>query len=125
MIRSGYLVDTRAMNVLKHMTHSSIDVICLRGAFGVDGANTSIRVGCGTPSLAGSNSCSSINSLRQTFSASFFGIGGECGPIEIAWLASLVGDVVNTDRGTCNDTLLGVDVTPEVVVTTVDATLDR
>ena len=38
LVLSGCLVVTSAMKVLKHITHSSIDVICLRGTFGVDGA---------------------------------------------------------------------------------------
>ena len=110
-ILSGCLVVTSAMKVLKHITHSSIDVICLRGTFSVDVASTSIMVGCGTPSLAGSSSCSSMNSLRQTFLASFLGIGGECGPMEIAWpVSALVG--INADR---SDILFGVTVVVETL----------
>ena len=44
--------------------------------------------------------------VTPSLSASFFGIGGECGAVDIAWLVSvLVGDVVSANRGTCKDTL--------------------
>ena len=56
-----------------------------------------------------------MNSLRQTFLASFFGIGGECGPMEIAWpVSALVGEVINADK---SDILLGVTVVVAVIVT--------
>lgn len=52
--------------------------------------STSKKVGSGIPSLAGSNSCSSINSFLHIFCASFRGMGGEGGPTAIASVVTLL-----------------------------------
>ena len=95
-----------AKNELKHITHSSMELICFTGGFGVDGARTSSNVGWGIPRRDGNKSLSSINSLHHIFSANFFGIGGECGPTESAWfvssLATFEGDA-RVASGNCSD----------------------
>ena len=61
-------------------------------------------MGRGTPKRAGNKSLKSTYSLCQILFASFLGIGGECGPIDIAKPASsLDGFERNNDSGDCRD----------------------
>lgn len=93
LTRSGFFIALMVMNELKHITHSSIVLICFTGGFPLAGAKTSNSVGWGMPRRDGSNSPSSINSFRHILSASFFGTGGEWGPTESACIvSSLIAD---------------------------------
>lgn len=89
---------------LKHITHSSIDMILFSFALGQFEKSMSISVGCGTPSCVGSKSLRSTYLLPQILFASFLGIGRECGPIDTVWLGpSLFCLWTTDDNGVCKD----------------------
>lgn len=81
---SGVRMATTLTSVLKHSTHSSMQVMFFFGLTFSDCSRASRIVGPGAPSRAGSSSCNSMYSPRQIFSAIFSGMGGETGPTEIA-----------------------------------------
>lgn len=61
--------------VLKHITHSWIDMVFF--SFFFPPVNKSLSVGSGEPSLVGRSDSKSIYSLRQIRSATFLGTGGK------------------------------------------------